>query len=51
MLIAHLASPGEPITGLADTDVEAEFPDPQVPHRVLSLILATLDHFDLSEIG
>merc|ERR1719341_3140020 len=46
--LQHLASPGEPITRLADTDVEAEFPDPQVPHGVLSLILATLDHPDLS---
>ena len=49
-LLAHLASPGEPITRLANTDVQAEFPDPQVPHGVLSLVLATLDHPDLSEI-
>merc|ERR1719462_842087 len=46
--LQHLASPGEPITRLANTDVEAEFSDPQVPHGVLSLVLATLDHFDLS---
>merc|ERR1740116_596627 len=46
--LQHLASPGEPITRLSNTDVHAEFPDPQVPHRVLSLILATLNHFDFS---
>ena len=47
---SYLASPGKPITRLSNTDVHAEFPDPQVPHGVLSLILATLDHNDLSEI-
>merc|ERR1719249_477411 len=46
--LQHLASPGEPITRLANTDVEAEFSDPQVPHGVLSLVLATFNHFDLS---
>ena len=48
--VAHLAGPGQPITRLANADVEAEFPDPQVPHGVLGLVLATLDHPDLSEI-
>ena len=46
----HLAGTGQPITRLSNTDVEAELPDSQVPHGVLSLVLATLDHPDLSEI-
>merc|ERR1719229_632012 len=46
--LQHLASPGKPITRLANTDVKAELPDSQVPHGVLSLILAALDHPDLS---
>ena len=41
----YLAGPGEPITALADTDVEAELPDLQVPHHVLGLILTFLHHF------
>ena len=50
LYLTHLSSPGEPITRLADADVEAELPDPQVPHGVLGLILSSLNHLDLSEI-
>merc|ERR1719462_750532 len=46
--LQHLSGPGEPITRLADADVEAELPDPQVPHGVLRLILSSLNHLDLS---
>merc|ERR1719471_2091667 len=46
--LQHLSGPGEPITRLADADVEAELPDPQVPHGVLGLILSSLNHLDLS---
>ena len=48
--LTYLSGPGEPITRLADADVEAELPDPQVPHGVLGLILSSLNHLDLSEI-
>ena len=39
----YLASPGQPITGLSDTDVEAQFADPQIAHNILGLI--SLRHF------
>jgi hypothetical protein len=34
---SYLGGTGESVTALADADVEAEFSDLQVPHRVLEL--------------
>ena len=39
----YLAGPGQPITGLSDTDVEAKFADPKITHNILGLI--SLRHF------
>lgn len=36
-LLKDLSGPGEPVTGLADANVEDELGDPQLPHGVVHL--------------
>ena len=43
MATLYLAGPGQPITRLSDTNVEAQFADPQITHGILGLI--GLRHF------
>ncbi len=38
-LLQHLGGPGQPVTRLADADVEAQLADAYLTHRVLRLVL------------
>jgi len=40
--ISYLGGTGQPVTGLAHADVQAEFADVQIPHRVLRGIALNL---------
>ena len=39
-LLQHLGGSGQPVTALADTNVQAEFTDLQVPHGVFKFYLS-----------
>merc|ERR1719250_510924 len=46
--LQHLSCTSKSVTRLSHADVETKLPDPEVPHRVLGLVLASLNHFSIS---